>query len=144
MCREAGFRDVRTHIASGNAVFRSDTGESEVRDALENRLHAYAGRPVDVMVRSGPEMAAVHADNPFPDKDPRFVVAIFLDHAPSPDTPDRLTGQTNEHVRLGAREIYVWYPTGQGRSRLRVPGAEHGTARNINTVAKLAQMAARS
>jgi len=141
LCHEAGFHDTRTYIASGNVVFRSDAGESEVRQALEHRLHAYAGKPVDVIVRSGAEMAAVLTRNPFPDKDPKFVVAIFLDHAPAPDLPDHLTGQAEEQVRLGAREVYVWYPTGQGRSRLRVPGAEHGTARNINTVAKLARMA---
>ena len=51
-------------------------------------------------------------------------------------------GQTNEEVRLGAREIYVHYPDGMGRSKLRIPAAEDGTARNMNTVAKLAAMAA--
>ena len=42
---------------------------------------------------------------------------------------------------LGAREIYVHYPDGMGRSKLRIPAAGDGTARNMNTVAKLAAMA---
>ncbi len=51
-------------------------------------------------------------------------------------------GQANEEIRLGAREIYVHYPDGIGRSKLRIPAARDGTARNMNTVAKLAAMAA--
>ena len=51
-------------------------------------------------------------------------------------------GQANEEARLGAREIYVHYPDGMGRSKLRIPAANDGTARNMNTVAKLAAMAA--
>jgi uncharacterized protein (DUF1697 family) len=44
-------------------------------------------------------------------------------------------------VRLGKRELYVHYPDGQGRSKLKIPGAAAGTARNMNTVAKLVEMA---
>jgi uncharacterized protein (DUF1697 family) len=42
---------------------------------------------------------------------------------------------------LGKREIYVHYPDGQGRSKLRIAAARDGTARNMNTVAKLVEMA---
>jgi uncharacterized protein (DUF1697 family) len=45
-------------------------------------------------------------------------------------------------VRLGRREIYVHYPDGMGISKLKIPAAKPGTARNMNTVAKLAEMAA--
>jgi uncharacterized protein (DUF1697 family) len=37
----------------------------------------------------------------------------------------------------------VHFPSGQGRSKLRIPAAKTGTARNMNTVAKLAEMAAK-
>ena len=46
-----------------------------------------------------------------------------------------------ERMALGKREIYVHYPRGQGQSRLAVPAAADGTARNMNTVAKLAELA---
>ena len=46
-----------------------------------------------------------------------------------------------ERMALGKREIYVHYPRGQGRSRLAIPAAGRGTARNMNTVAKLAELA---
>jgi uncharacterized protein (DUF1697 family) len=47
-------------------------------------------------------------------------------------------------MRLGKREIYVHYPTGMGRSKLRIPAAKTGTARNMNTVAKLVELATKS
>jgi uncharacterized protein (DUF1697 family) len=44
---------------------------------------------------------------------------------------------------LGTREIYVYYPSGMGQSKLRIPAARYGTARNLNTVAKLVAMSSR-
>ena len=49
--------------------------------------------------------------------------------------------QTTEQIQLGLRELYVYYPSGQGDSKLKIPAAKSGTARNMNTVAKLAEMA---
>jgi uncharacterized protein (DUF1697 family) len=45
-------------------------------------------------------------------------------------------------MRLGKREIYVFYGDGMADSRLVIPAGKAGTARNMNTVAKLAEMAA--
>jgi uncharacterized protein (DUF1697 family) len=52
-------------------------------------------------------------------------------------------GVGDEEMRLGVREIYVYYGSGMGRSKLKIPAAKHGTARNMNTVAKLAEIAAK-
>ncbi|MDB5422657.1 MAG: hypothetical protein JWQ29_73 [Phenylobacterium sp.] len=143
LCEDAGFAAVRTYIASGNVVFRSALSETEVKAALEAKLDAYAGRPVGVMVRSAAEMAAVLAGNPFPDDAPNRTVAIFLDTAPGPDALKTVTNQApDEHLGLGVREIYVSYGSGMGTSKLKIPAAKSGTARNMNTVAKLAAMAA--
>ena len=142
MCEQAGFEEVRTYIASGNVVFRSAQGEAKVKAALETALHAYAGKPVGVVLRSAAEMAAVLKANPFPKAAPNRVAAIFLDAAPPAGALRHATGASNEEMRLGTREIYVHYPDGMGRSKLRIPAAKAGTARNMNTVARLAEMAA--
>ena len=49
----------------------------------------------------------------------------------------------DEKMALGKREIFIHYPNGAGRSRLRIPAAKAGTAHNLNTVAKLAELAAK-
>ena len=142
LCEKAGFRKVRTYIASGNAVAERDGSEMQAKAALEAELKTYAGKPLGVIVRTAAEMAEVVALNPFSDRAASRTVAIFLDAAPAADALSRVTGQANEELRLGAREIYVHYPDGIGRSKLRIPAAATGTARNMNTAAKLAAMAA--
>ena len=88
------------------------------------------------------EMAAVLAANPFPDTPRNCTVAIFLDHPPPADALHYATGQRDEKVQLGLREIYVHYGEGMADSRLKIPAAKDGTARNMNTIAKLAEMSA--
>ena len=142
MCEELGFGAVRTYIASGNVVFTSRKSEAAVKAALEKRLQAYAGKPVGVLVRSADEMAQVAADNPFPKAAPNRTVAIFLDGKPPKDAIGAVRGQKDEEIKLGRREIYVHYGDGMGQSKLVIPAAKAGTARNINTIATLAKMAA--
>ncbi len=141
MCELSGFTNVRTYIASGNVVFDSGKSAAKVKAALEELLFQYAGKPVQVMVRTGPEMAEVLAANPFPQAAPNRTVAIFLDAAPPSDTLDKLIGRKDEEVELGTREIYVHYGEGMAQSKLKIRASNEGTARNINTVAKLAAMA---
>ena len=142
MCEELGLAAVRTYIASGNVLFTSRNSEVVIKAALERRLQAYAGKPVGVALRSAEEMAKVAADNPFPRAKPNHTVAIFLDCAPPTDALAGVRGQRNEEIRLGCREIYVHYGAGMGKSKLVIPAARLGTARNMNTVATLARMAA--
>ena len=142
MCEQVGFGAVRTYIASGNVVFTSRKSEAAVKSALEKRLEAFAGKPVGVMVRSAAEMAQILADNPFPKAAPNRTVAIFLDSKPPKDTLSGVRGQKDEEISLGRREIYVHYGDGMGQSKLVIPSAKTGTARNINTIATLAKMAA--
>jgi uncharacterized protein (DUF1697 family) len=141
LCEKAGFRNVRTYIASGNVVAERPGAEAEAKVAVEVELRTYAGKPVGVIVRTAAEMSEVVAGNPFPDRSASRTVVIFLDHAPPADALKDVKGQTNEEARLGRREIYVHYPDGIGRSKLRIPAARDGTARNMNTVAKLVAMA---
>jgi uncharacterized protein (DUF1697 family) len=142
MCEELGFAAVRTYIASGNVVFTSRKSEAAIKSALDKRLQTYAGAPVGVLVRSAAEMAQISADNPFPKAAPNRTVAIFLDKPPPADTLAGIRGQKEEEVRLGRREIYVHYGDGMGTSKLVIPAAKTGTARNMNTIATLAKMAA--
>jgi uncharacterized protein (DUF1697 family) len=131
----------RTYIASGNLVFISSKSERALKSALEMAIGKHWGVKVDVLIRTAREMAdAVHG-NPFGDEPGNHVAAIFLDEPPLADALDAAKGVADERMALGAREIYVHYPSGQGRSKLRIPAAATGTARNMNTVKKLAELA---
>ena len=95
-----------------------------------------------VMVRTGSQMAQVLADNPFPDMPGNRVMAVFLDEAPPKDALEHARHLANEGMALGVREIYLHYPDGQADTKLVLPAIKAGTGRNMNTVAKLAAMAA--
>jgi uncharacterized protein (DUF1697 family) len=142
MCEALGFQSVRTYIASGNVVFQSAKTEAQVKAALESALAKYARKAVGVLVRTAGEMAAVLAANPFPQMPGNRTHAYFLDRPPAADALQTVSNRAREELRLGLREIYVYYPDGMGESKLKIPAAKSGTARNMNTVAKLAEIAA--
>lgn len=144
MAQAAGFAHVETYVASGNLVFDSSAAPSKVRAELEGRLLAAMGRSIPVAVRTAAEMEAILAANPFANTDPKHTYVFFLDQPPPADTCERVTGRQEERIACGTREIFVHYPVGMGRSKLKIPAAKTATARNFNTVAKLVEMAARS
>ena len=138
-----GFARARTHIASGNLLFDADEQEAAVKATLEGKLTAQYNRAIGVTVRTAVELAAIRDANPFPDAPGNRVVAILLDAAPPPDALDHARHVDGEQMKLGKREIYVRYTdTGMGRSKLVIPAAKAGTARNMNTIGKLAELAA--
>lgn len=118
----------------------ADLDETTVKEKLEFSLQAYAGKPVGVVVRTGVEMAAILAANPFVAAAPNRTVAIFL-QGPPPSPLNGITGRAREEIAVGLREIYVHYPDGQANTKLKISAASSGTARNMNTVAKLAELA---
>jgi uncharacterized protein (DUF1697 family) len=136
-----GLGSPRTYIASGNLLFTSNRREESLKAALEKQLAEQMGAPVGVMIRTAEEMAAVAKANPFAGEPGNKVVAIFLDQAPAGDAGDQARNVAGERIEIGKREIYVHYPEGQGRSKLVIPAAASGTARNMNSVARLAELA---
>jgi uncharacterized protein (DUF1697 family) len=142
IAEELGLESPQTFIASGNLLFASGERDSAVRELIEERLAAHMGKPVPVMIRTAAELAAVAEANPFADAPGRRVLVTFLPEPPPVDALEHVKNRDGERIHLGKREIYVDYcGTLLGRSKLRIPAAERGTARNMNTVAKLAEMA---
>lgn len=137
-----GFSEVRTFIASGNLLFESDASEAEVQRVIEERLEVFFGKHVPVFVRSAAEMAAAVAGNPFDNDKASRVMAHFIAEQPETAMLDAASGLAGERMSLGPRLIYVSYGEGIGQSRLKLPAIKQGTARNMNSVAKIAEMLA--
>ena len=85
MCEEIGFESVVTYIASGNVVFMATDSEPKVKHLLETRLESYAGKKVDVFVRSAREMLDLVNANPYADEPGNRVAVMFLAHKPPND-----------------------------------------------------------
>lgn len=146
-----GYRDVVTYIQSGNVVFRTDDGDDEARvvGALRSVLRDRHDLHVPVVVRRGQDIAAVAERHPFDDGsiDPKLLHVAFLDRVPDvgaggpgPDdwVPDRWA--------VDGRHLFLAYPGGSARSRMAIdrferPWSVTATARNLNTVRTLAELA---
>jgi uncharacterized protein (DUF1697 family) len=147
----AGFRDARTLLQSGNAVFSADAPSADVETRLEKEAAKRLGLRTAFLVRSADEWSDVVARNPFraeAKRDPARLVVMFFKDAPAAAAVDALSAVITgpEVVRAGGRQLYITYPDGQGRSKLTGALIERklgttGTARNWNTVTKLAALA---
>ncbi|MFL6734158.1 MAG: DUF1697 domain-containing protein [Sphingomicrobium sp.] len=137
---ELGLNAPRTFIASGNLLFTSNKGESALASMLSSAIGKHMGADVPVLVRTAVEMAEVADANPFPHVPGNRVVAIFLEAPASADALTTATGVADERMALGKREIYVAYGSGIADSKLKIPVAARGTARNMNSVAKMAAL----
>ena len=138
LCSGLGFEATRTYIQSGNVAFESRLSEEGIRSSLEKALAKKMGKRIDVMVRTSQEMRSIVKNNPFPDKEPAKVTVAFLGEPPPRDLMKNVIAPGREQVKPGKREVYVYYPDGMGRSKLKLPlNGAAATVRNMNTVAKL-------
>lgn len=142
MAEACGFGAVRTYIASGNLLLETELPEDRVKAALEARLVEWAGKPIAVFVRSAAEIEAIVADNPFPDAQGSRHMVFLYDRPPPTDLPARCRDRAGERIALGRRELHVDYGNAIRTSRLKIPDALARTARNMNTVRKLADLLA--
>jgi uncharacterized protein (DUF1697 family) len=140
LCEGLGLTDVRTYIQSGNVVFGSAWTQARIKTALEAALADRLGKHTGVLVRSATEMAAVLSCNPFPSVEGKKVSVFFFDQAPKKAAFSAITIPGREEMRLVGRDLYVHYPEGMGRSKLKLSSLGVATARNINTIAKLVGM----
>jgi uncharacterized protein (DUF1697 family) len=137
-----GFDNCRTFINSGNLLFTSDLAEAEIKERMEDKIADYFGRPVPVYVRSAQEMADAVARDPFTDDKPSRRFAHFIDEEPMQVMLDEARGVAGERMARGPRLIYVSYGEGIGKTKLKLPAVKRGTARNMNSVAKIAELLA--
>ncbi len=142
MGEACGYRNCRTFINSGNLLFTSELNESEVKACIEQRIADYFGKPVPAYVRSAREMRQAVEDDPFTDDKPSRRFAYFIDHTPVQAMLDEARDAQGERLALGPRLIYVSYGEGIGKTKLKLPAIKKGTARNMNSVAKIAELLA--
>ena len=146
---DRGHGAVRTHLRSGNVVLDSDLDEQDLVADLGAAIVGEFGFEVAVVVRTGAELAAVVAGDPFGTEatDPARYLVTFLAEAPAPVLVDALPRADVGDYRVRGRELYLWLPDGIQDTPLaswkwdRLLGVP-GTSRNWNTVTKLAELAA--
>lgn len=138
ICNDIGFTNVRTYIQSGNVIFESEHAEKVLIEKLEQALSERTQKKIPVMIRTAEDLRSVLSSNPFPDAKPDQVGVMFFVNPVPTDLVEGLTISGPEEIVLSEREIYIHFPNGMGRSKLKLPFAQQGTVRNINTISKIA------
>jgi uncharacterized protein (DUF1697 family) len=141
LCETAGFTDVRTYIQSGNVVFRASGSAAATKKKLEDALEKRLKKRHTAIVRSLAELEAVEQANPYRTAEGKFVYVLFLDDAPPKATLAGWKTPGGEGLTLRGREIFMHFPKGMGQSKMKIPLADVGTARNLNTVRALIALA---
>jgi uncharacterized protein (DUF1697 family) len=136
--------EVKTVITSGNVVFTSGRQPEALESSIERRLKEALGYPVVTFVRTIEEMGVIAAREPFGQAPEGTHHVAFLKKAPDAASARSLVACSNEvdRFRVQGREAH-WLISG-GFSASTFSGAKleklvgPATARNINTVRKLA------
>ena len=141
VCEKAGFTKVETLIASGNLVLGSKLKADKLEAKLETVILEGLGLKTDVYVRTGAELDAILAANPFKPfakAQPNFMVVYFMRARATAAEMETIEKNAllGEEAVQGKNCLYIKFPKGQGVSKLKLP--KLGTARNWNTVTKLA------
>jgi len=150
-CEQAGFRDTRSYIASGNLLFNASAPEAELVAAL-NAVIASFGLHLDnqVFIRTPDQMTTIIADNPFRETAkarPDRLVAMFFNETLEPDLVQAaLKHDGVERFQAIGRVLYGDYSQGIGTSKVAMGFIEQrlelrGTARNWNSVLKMQALA---
>lgn len=139
-----GFEHVKTYIQSGNVVFQHpEEAGKEVAELIEKQ---FGFRP-EVFILSAAGLREAIANNPFQTDQGKTVHFFFCDREPESLDVDLLESlrAPSEQYQLIGKVFYLYAPDGIGRSKLaekmgRAFSKVTMTARNLNTINKLAEM----
>ncbi len=152
LCHSAKFECAQTYLQSGNVIFRArGRNLAEISEVLERSIEKRLGFRPAVVVRSIPELRAVIAHNPFGGRagvEPSKLAVTFLGAAVNAAAGRALLEMeiAPEELRVHGRELYIYFPNGQARTKLSWPRVEKivgpaFTSRNWNTVTNLLELA---
>ncbi len=152
--RALGFDNVATYVQSGNVVFDAggggDADGEHLSGRITNAIAARHGLSVPVTLRSAEAVGRIALGHPDAGSglDPKLLHVVFLNREPAAAAAATLEPErfAPDGWTVDGHEIYVRYPMGSGRSKLTIEVFERAfdvtaTARNLNTVRKLAGLA---
>ncbi|MGI8992593.1 MAG: DUF1697 domain-containing protein [Bryobacteraceae bacterium] len=147
-----GLRDARTHVQSGNVIFRTEKRDLvRLTGRIEDGIERNFGFRPRVIARTVPKLRDVVARNPFAGRqgiEPSKLLVIFLAEEPSEALREKIRAikAEPEELQIENREFYIYFPNGMARPKLSPALIEKtlkiaGTGRNWNSVTKLLEIA---
>lgn len=148
LAESLGARDVSTYIASGNMVCTPPKDSDAFDRAMERAIKQRYGFFREVISRSRDEVSAALKAHPFEVIEPKYSYVTFLTGAPTAAAIAKagLLETGDDRWEVIGRELHLRYAGGAGRAQLKDAALGRalgvaGTARNLNTVRKLIELA---
>lgn len=151
LATQAGFREVRSYINSGNLIFEAGKlNNKQVEDIVESLISEKFGFHVEAIVRTADEWISYVSKSPFPDAKlsrPKFLHLGVSKKFPSAAAVKKLNERAcaGERIEVIGDVIWVDFRSGVGKSKLtpvlfdKAAGSTV-TMRNWNTVQSLATL----
>jgi uncharacterized protein (DUF1697 family) len=143
-----GGANVRTYIASGNAVLDVPRDADAFDRAVEKSLTERYGYVREVISRSPEELEAALRAHPFEVIEPKFSYVVPLTGTPAQEAVEtaRAVETGDDRWELIGNDVHIRYANGAGRAELDMNKVlkrlgVQGTARNLNTVQTLIELA---
>lgn len=145
---ELGATDVSTYIASGNLVADVPGKADDFDRALEKAIEERFGFFRDVMSRTPEQVRKALDAHPFEITEPKYSYVSFLTAEPTAAAIAKAeTYETgDDQWQVIGTELHIRYANGAGRPEMKADSIGRalgvpGTARNLNTVRKLLELA---
>jgi uncharacterized protein (DUF1697 family) len=150
MAEQLGLKNPRTLVATGNLVFEARASDiAKLEQRLETAFEKAFGRHVVIIVRTAEDWLTLAAGNPFPaesaEAGDQVAVRVMREPAPA-DAVAALQAYAAEDEKVASVGGDIWVVFSRERPSSRLLAAMNhkrmgiGTARNWNTVRKLAEM----
>lgn len=143
-----GFENVRTYIASGNALVETDLSVCDIETKVHHLIKRHIGPDLTIIVRTGAQLQKILDENPFKKgHDISRVFFVSFAHKPASYKIDKLQKEDFGDCQLnfGENAAYMYIPGDASRSKLSNNFLEKkldvsATMRNFNTMSKLIEM----
>lgn len=146
------FVDVRTYVQSGNVIFSTvESNPRELENKISKQIEIEFGFQVPVFVLTSEELRNIVEHNPFvedKEKDTSFLHVTFLADQPKEFDKGAIEEkkQTGEELRFTKNAVYLYCPTGYGKTKLNNNFLESklkvkATTRNWKTTIELLRIA---
>lgn len=146
LCRSLGWQNVESYIASGNLVFDAAGPASELATDLRRGLQKSFDVDVPILVLDQQDFQDRFSTCPFPPDAGKEVHGFFCQHPPQLDSEmANVLIEDTEALDVADRMVWMHAPDGFARSALaskidKVILGTDFTARNLNTIQRLAEM----
>ncbi len=150
MYENAGLKNVKTFIQSGNVIFQEKETEIKIlEEKIATQIKATFSFDVPVIVKSLQEVEYIFLNNPFinQNKDINKLHVTFLASKPEQANIDKIKGDfENDEFIISGSAIYLFCPIDYGHTKLSNKFFESklkvtATTRNWKTVTELVSLA---